>query len=304
VEYVILKTIWSAPPAAALWLPAEQESQSGGVAAALQISMMGEHHLDSAAKGLEMAFPAGTGKSGEYLTTLWRRYLEDYAAANGSAEKQIVVGAYHAAEIFGSLSLTLDRDGRYRDLIEQRIESFREGARLAASFEDCVLNAAFALYNHLNTLSHEFTDGNTEAEELARQIDEQVKTTTQSGDAIERAAAAVRACFPLLSLVTVVSDQSFSMTAAIRMVQQRFASLDARAATSRERLLNGLYRLVEMMQIFTTVWDPELRDHVQPIAARFKEEDMDADLLSKLRNGFCRLFELGHLLSSQLDANP
>jgi hypothetical protein len=250
-----------------------------------------------------MVFPAGTGKSGEYLTILWRRYLEDYAEGNGSAEKQIVVGAYHAVEIFGALSLTLDRYGRYRDLIEQRIESFREGAQLAASFEDCVLNAAFALYNHLNTLSHEFTDGNSEAEELARQIDEQVKTTTHSGDAIERAAGAVRACFPLVSLITVVSDRTFAMTAAIRMVQQRFAALDARAATSREQLLNALYRLVEMMQIFVTVSDPELVDHVQPIAARFQEEDLDPDLRSKLRNGFCRLFELGHLLASQLDAN-
>lgn len=252
---------------------------------------------------LEMVFPAGTGKSGEHLTILWRRYLEDYAEGNGSAEKQIVVGAYHAVEIFGALSLALDRDGRYRDLIEQRIESFREGAKLAASFDDCVLNAAFALYNHLNTLSHEFTDGNSEAGELARQIDEQVKTSTQSGDAIERAAAAVRACFPLLSLITLVGDQSFSMTPAIRMVQQRFAALDARAATSQEQLLNALYRLVEMMQIFGTVSDPELRARVQPIAAVFQEEDMHADLLSKLRNGFCRLFELGHLLASQLDAN-
>lgn len=249
-----------------------------------------------------MVFPAGTGKSGEYLTLLWRRYLEDYAKGNGSAEKQAVVGAYNTVEIFGALSLTLDRDGRYRDLIEQRIESFREGAKLAASFEDCVLNSAFALYNHLNTLSHEFTDGNSEAEELVRQIDEQVKTTTQSGEALERAAAAVRACFPLLSLITVVRDQ-VSMTPAIRMVQQRFAALDVRAATSQEQLLNALYRLVEMMQIFVAVSDPELVDHVQPIAARFQEEDRHADLLSKLRNGFCRLFELGHLLASQLDAN-
>ena len=249
-----------------------------------------------------MASPAGTGKSGGYLTALWRRYLEDYAEGNGSAERQIVVGAYHSVEIFGSLSATLDRDGRYHDLIEERIETFREGAKLAASFEDCVLNAAFALYNHLNTLSHEFTSGNSEAEALVRQIDEQVKTRAQSGDAMERAAAALRACFPLLSLITLVKDQSFSVTPAIRMVQQRFAALDARAATSQEQLLNALYRLVEMMQIFVTVSDPELRSEVQPIAARFQKEDMDADLLSKLRNGFCRLFELGHLVASQLDA--
>ena len=79
--------------------------------------------------------------------------------------------------------------------------------------------------------------------------------------------------------------------------------IDVRAATSQEQLLNALYRLVEMMQIFVTVSDPELVGHVRPIAARFQEEDRHADLLSKLRNGFCRLFELGHMLASQLDAN-
>ena len=250
-----------------------------------------------------MVFPAGTGKSGEYLTIMWRRYLQDYAQGNGSAEKQIVVGAYYAVEIFASLAMTLDRDGQYRDLLEQRIESFREGAKFANSFEDCVLNAVFALYNHLNTLSHKFTDVDPNAGELARQIDYQVKDTTQSGDAIERAAVALRACFPLLSLITLLKDQSFSMTRAIRTLQKRFIALDTRATTSREKLLNALYRVVEMMQIFVSVSDPALSDGVQTIATRFQEEDIQADLLSKLRNGFCRLFELGHLLASQLEGN-
>src|SRR5213593_44339 len=56
---IILNAIWSAPPTAALWLFSGavgargcssrtvscEESQSGGVAAALQISMMAEYHL-------------------------------------------------------------------------------------------------------------------------------------------------------------------------------------------------------------------------------------------------------------------
>jgi len=58
---------------------------------------------------------------------------------------------------------------------------------------------------------------------------------------------------------------------------------------------------VEMMQILVLLSDADLRDQVEQMAARFQEEDQSADLRLKLRNGFCRLFELGHLLTTHLD---
>jgi hypothetical protein len=56
------------------------------------------------------------------------------------------------------------------------------------------------------------------------------------------------------------------------------------------------------MQIFALLTDSELKDQIHQVAARFQEEDQSKELRYKLRNGFCRLFELGHLLAIQFDA--
>ncbi len=234
--------------------------------------------------------------------SLWRRYLEQYAEKEGRINDQILVGAYNAAEIFGFLAQTLDCEGRYSAIIDERIAYFCEGSRRAGDFEASMVNASFSLYNHLSTLSQQFSAGNSEALELIRQVGEQIQLKTQSGGTIERSSGALRASFPLLSLMTVVLDQRQAMTHVIRQVEQRFAAADLQTTTDWERLLNSLYRLVEMMQIFASLSDEELRDQVQQIAARFEEEDQTPDLRLKLRNGFCRLFELGHLLATHLDA--
>ena len=57
-----------------------------------------------------------------------------------------------------------------------------------------------------------------------------------------------------------------------------------------------------MLQIFALLMDPELKDQINQVAARFQEEDQAKELRLKLRNGFCRFFELGHLLAIQVDA--
>jgi hypothetical protein len=59
--------------------------------------------------------------------------------------------------------------------------------------------------------------------------------------------------------------------------------------------------MVEMMQIFVILSDAELKDQVQQITARFQEEDQAVEPMRKIGNGFCRLFELGHLLTTHLD---
>ena len=249
-----------------------------------------------------MVFPPGQGKSGDYLMALWRHYLQEYAEREGSVESQVLVAANHSAEIFGFFSLSLDRDGRYRSIIDQRITYFTEGLRRAASFEDRLVNATFALYNHMNTLSQQFTQGNAESQELIRQVGEQVSLRAQSGGPIGQSAAAIRASFPLLGLMTLVLDRGQLMTSGIRHVEQRFVAGEEHATSEWQYLLNSLYRLVEMLQIFVTLSDQELRDQVQQIASRFQEEDQILDLMSKLRNGFCRLFELVHLVATHLDA--
>jgi hypothetical protein len=194
------------------------------------------------------------------LMQVWREYLDQYADHEGDVKRQIIVAAYHGAGIFGSLSRTLDRTGRYKTLINERIAGFEEGSSKAQDFEDCMLVATFTLYNHFNTLGHQFTGGSEQAE-----------------------------------------DQSQSVTPSIRKVEQRFAAGAARATTPWEHLLNGLYRTVEMMQIFVILSDSELKGEVQEIASRFQEEDEASDYYLKTRNGFCRLFELGHLLTARLD---
>jgi hypothetical protein len=235
------------------------------------------------------------------LMQVWREYVEQYGANEGDAKRQIIVAAYHSAEIFGLLSRTLDRTGRYSSLIDGRIAGFDESSSREQDFEDCMLVATFTLYNHFNTLGHQFTDGSPQAQELMARLDEQVKATIESSGQLERSCVAVRACFPLLSLITLAADQSQSATSSIRKVEQRFAAGATRATTSWEHLVNGLYRTVEMMQIFVILSDSELKGGVQQIASRFQEEDKGSDYYLKARNGFCRLFELGHLLTTRLD---
>jgi len=231
----------------------------------------------------------------------WRRYLEQFAEREGDVEAQTVIGSYHAAEVFGFLSLSLDRDQRFRTLISERLEYFREGTRRASVFDETLITACFTLYNHMNTLCHQFAHGNVSAEDLIHGVDEQVHVRVRQANPVERSAAALRAAFPLLSLMTLFLREGPQAAAAIRKVEARFAAGSARAGTDWEHLLNALYRLVEMMQLFVTLSDVELKDQVQQIAARFEEEDQTTDLKLKLRNGFCRLFELGHLLTTHLD---
>jgi hypothetical protein len=57
-----------------------------------------------------------------------------------------------------------------------------------------------------------------------------------------------------------------------------------------------------MMQVFALLTDSDLKDPVNEIATRFKEEDQAKEMRFKLRNGFCRFFELGHLLVNQVDS--
>lgn len=233
---------------------------------------------------------------------LWRDYLEQYADKEGDTESQTTVAAYHAAEILTALSRTLDRDERYKSLIDKRLSYFREGAKRASDFQDCLINATFSIYNSLNTLSHQFTEGNSEASSLIGKVDEQVHLCIDIPEPVQRSAAALRACFPLLGLITIALDRNQRMTHAIRQVEQRFASGAAASSSDWEHLLNALYRVVEMTQIFALLTDPELRDQINQIATRFKEEDQARELPLKLRNGFCRLFELGHLLITHVDA--
>ena len=237
----------------------------------------------------------------DHLIRVWRNYLEQFADHEGDVKRQIIVAAHHGAEIFGLLCRTLDRSGRYRALIDERTAGFEMSSGSTEDFEDSLLVATFTLYNHFNTLSHQFTAGNPQAEDLIAALDEQVKATAQSPGQIERSGAALRACFPLLSLVTLAADQSQSATASIRKVEQRFAAGAARAVTPWEHLVNGLYRIVEMMQIFAIVSDTGLAGEVQRIATQFQEEDETSDYYLKVRNGFGRLFELGHLLTTRLE---
>lgn len=233
---------------------------------------------------------------------LWRNYLEQFADKEGDIDGQIVVAAYHSVEILTALSRKLDGENRYKNLIDQRFSFFHEGISRAIEFRDCLINATFSIYNSLNTLSHQFTEGNTEAKTLIGKVDEQVHLGTESPEPVQRSAAALRACFPLLGLITIALDQDQAMTNAIRRVEQRF-SAGARAASSDwDHLVNALFRIVEMIQVLALLTDPDLRDQINQIATRFKDEDQTKDLRLKLRNGFCRLFELGHLLVTHVDA--
>jgi hypothetical protein len=248
-----------------------------------------------------MVYPPGQGKSGPHLMRLWRDYLEQYADKEGDVAGQTVVAAYHAVEIFTALSRALDAEDRYKELINQRLSFFHAGIAHAVDFHDCLINAAFSIYNTLNTLSHQFTDGNAEATTLIGKVDEQVHLSTESAEPVQRSAAALRACFPLLGLMTIALDQDQVMTDTIRRVEQRFSAGARTASSDWEHLVNALYRIVEIIQVLALLTDPDLRDQVNQIATRFKEEDQTKELSLKLRNGFCRLFELGHLLVTHVD---
>jgi hypothetical protein len=249
-----------------------------------------------------MVYPPGQGESGQHLMQLWRQYLEQYADREGDVEGQAIIAAYHAVEILTSLARTLDKNNRYKDLIDQRIAFFRDGSKRTENYLDCVINATFSIYNCLNTLSHQLTEGNVESSALIRKVDEQVHQSAESGDPVERSAAALRAGFPLLGLVSIALDTDQAMTGMIKQVEQRFAACASAASSSWDHLLNALYRAVEMMQIVVLLTDPDLKDQINQIATRFQEEDQAKELRFKLRNGFCRLFELGHLLATQVDA--
>jgi hypothetical protein len=233
---------------------------------------------------------------------LWRNYLEQFADRDGDVEAQTIVAAYHSVEALTLLARILDRDDRYRQLIDQRVARFREAGSQAGNFIDCLINATFSLYNNLNILSRQFTEGNAEASDFIKGIDEQVRKSVNAESAVERPAAALRSCFPLLSLLTLALDQDGTQTGAIRQVERRFAAGANASTTEWEQLLNALYRMVEMLQIMALLTDSDLRDQIDQIASRFKEEDQSRELRLKLRNGFCRFFELGHLLTTHVDA--
>ncbi len=249
-----------------------------------------------------MVYPPGQGKSGNFLMNLWRKYLEEYADRDGDVEGQIVAGANSTVEILTSLCRTLDGRDRYKDVIDQRIAIFEEGTRQAAVFEDRLLNATFSIYNSLNTLSHQFAEGNAQALGMIRSVDEQAQQSIKSGTQIGRSAAALRACFALVGLMTIALDEQQAMTQAIRQLEQRFSSGAQAAATEWEHLLNALYRIVEMMQLLALLTDPALKDRIEQIASRFQEEDQVREIPLKMRNGFCRFFELGHLIITHVDA--
>jgi hypothetical protein len=251
---------------------------------------------------LNMIYPPGQGQSGQHLMQLWRDYLEQYADREGDAEGQAIVAAYNAVEALACLSRTIDKNDRYKNLIDQRIALFHEGRGRADNLFDCLINATFSIYNSFNTLSHQLTEGNAEAAALIQDVDAQVHQSAKSADPVERSAAALRASFPLLGLVTIALDHDQAMIRVIRQVEKRFADAAIVASSGWEHLFNALYRIVEMMQIFALLTDSELKDQINQVAARFQEEDQARELRFKLRNGFCRLFELVHLLAIQFDA--
>ena len=248
-----------------------------------------------------MTVPYSQEESRERLMHLWRQYLHDYAEAEGNLERQIIGSAYRAAEVLGVLSQRMDHEGRFAELIDQRSRHFDEGSRRAEVFEDRLITATFTLYNHFNTLAHEFTEGNSDARSLIGQIDAGVHERVGNAAPVERCAAALEASFPLLALMTLALDPVEEMTGAVREVEHRFSSSVGRTASPSERLVNALYRVVEMLQLFAVASEADLRDPAEEIAARFQEEDQSPELGYKLRNGFCRLFELSHLVATQLN---
>ena len=249
-----------------------------------------------------MIYPPGEGKSGKYLMRVWRDYLEAYADGEGNVENQVLAGADGTVEILSAFSRTLDAEDVYRELIDQRCAIFEEGKRRAQAFEDRLLNAAFSIYNCLNTLAHQFSKGRPQAAAMIRTVDEQTHLSVKDGTQIDRSAAAMRASSALLGLLTIAADENQEMTEIIQKLEQRFAEAARLCASDWDHLLNALYRSVEMMQVFALLTDPELEDQIAQTASRFQEEDRQKEILMKIRNGFCRFFELGHLLVTHVDA--
>jgi hypothetical protein len=249
-----------------------------------------------------MIYPPGEGKSGNHLMQAWRQYLEAYADHEGNVEGQILAGADGSAEILSAFSRTLDGEDLYKDIIDQRCAIFEEGKRRAQAFEDRLLNATFSIYNGLNTLGHQFAEGRAQASAMIRTVDEQTHLSIQDGTQIGRSAAAMRAAFALLGLLTIAADEGQAMTDVIQRLEQRFAEAARICASDWDHLLNALYRSVEMLQIFALLTDSELEDRIAETASRFQEEDRQKEILMKIRNGFCRFFELGHLLVTHVDA--
>jgi hypothetical protein len=250
---------------------------------------------------LFMIYPPGQGRSGQRLMQLWRQYLEQYADSEGDVEGQTIVAGNHAFEILTAFAETLDRGNKYRELIAQRYSFYDEGFRKAENFADRLMVVTFSIYNSLNTLSHQFIRENEQASGLIGKVDEQVHLSTGTGGSVERSGAALRASFALLSLMVITLDEDQIMKEAIRQIEQRFLEGASIASTGMENTLNALYRMVEMIQLFVLLTDPELKNQVNQIATRFKEEDQTREIPLKLRNGFCRFFELSHLLVTHVD---
>jgi len=248
-----------------------------------------------------MAFPPGQGKSGSYLRSLWRRYLEHCADSGDNPQGQVLVGCYHASEIFGFMYQRLNPRAGSLQPGEIPLNRLPDHYWRADRFEEHLADASIRLYANLGALGEIFAAGNPDALGLIQKIEEEALERLESGSQIEKSGLALRASFPILSLMTLVIDQKRSASAVIRQLEHRFVSGAAKATTPNEQMLNAVYRMVEMMQIFVTLSDAELKDQVQQITARFQEEDRTTEPLRKAGNGFCRLFELGHLLTTHLD---
>jgi hypothetical protein len=151
-------------------------------------------------------------------------------------------------------------------------------------------------------LGHQFAEGNSQADGMIRSVDEQAHLSIESGTQLGRSAAAMRAGFALVGLMTIALNQQQIMTDTIRRLEQRFSAAARLCASDSDHLLNALYRTVEMMQLFLLLTDSELKDQINQIASRFQEEDQNKEIPLKMRNGFCRFFELGHLLCTHVDA--
>ncbi len=247
-----------------------------------------------------MTDPTGRGPSGGSLEALGRAYLEAYAKREGDVRGQILLGADGAAGVLSILARTLGGAPACGDLVDERIGRLEQGRRGARSFEDRLANASCAIYNSLDALGRLYAEGNEPAADLIRNAGSQARA---GGTAAARSAAAMRAAFALLGLVTIAADDRQSMTGTIRKLERRFADADLACASDWDHLLNALYRSVEMMQLFALVTGPELAGRIAPVAARFQQEDGQGAILLKMRNGFCRLFELGHLLAAHADAS-
>jgi hypothetical protein len=247
-----------------------------------------------------MTYPPGQGKSGSYLMALWRQYLERCAESADHPHGLALAGAYHASAIFAFLlqRLSCGPDPAPGVIGGIRLPDYN---LRADKLDEHLADASIRLYANVSALGEKFAAGNPDAQSLIQQIRAEAQERLKSESMIEKAGLALRASFPILSLVTLVIDEKGSAGDVIRLVENRFLSGAEKAVSTHEQIWNALYRMVEMMQILVTLSDAELKNQVQQITARFEEEDQAGDPLKKVGNGFCRLFELGHLLTTHLD---